>query len=190
MTDDEWEGVCTLIEAAWPGEFGDVQRVAYRTLLDDHSAEQLVAALKALARQGGSFRPSVSEIAGTLHADPSKPTWPEALRDLRRALAVRQAYHATDAEKEARCATWLREHSHELVACFFEAQTYERLRSLPIDDPDYGQLETKRLAEQWEAFVGRAEERVAHGLPVATGTRKQLGPRKPDFAGVLTEGGS
>jgi hypothetical protein len=68
-------------------------------------------------------------------------------------------------------------------------QTYARLSQLPIDDPDYGQLEIKRLREDWEAFTERAEERQAHGLPIGTGARRQLaGPHKPDFAAALPPG--
>jgi hypothetical protein len=75
------------------------------------------------------------------------------------------------------------------VARFFEAQSYGRLSVLPIDDPDYGQLEIKRLREDWGQFVGRAEERMAAGLPAGTGTRRQqLGPHKPDFAAALPAG--
>jgi hypothetical protein len=153
VRNDEWAGICTLLENGWPGEFGDAARVSYRLLLDDFDPAQIEQALKLLVRSGGTFRPSASEVAGAITADPSTPTFTEALRDLRRALAVRQSYFAKDDEKERVCVEWLEQHSHELVARFFEAQSYGRLSQLPIDDPDYGQLEVKRLREDWDAFT-------------------------------------
>jgi hypothetical protein len=189
MRNDQWIGVCSLLEHGFPGEFSDAARVSYRLLLDDFEPGQVVDAVKLLVRKGGTFRPSASEIAGAITADPSTPTFTEALRDLRRALSVRQDYFAKADEKERVCVEWLEQHSHDLVARFFEAQSYGRLSVLPIDDPDYGQLEIKRLREDWGQFVGRAEERMAAGLPAGTGTRRQqLAPHKPDFAAALPAG--
>lgn len=190
MTSDEWTGICTLLEHGWPGEFTDGQRAAYRVLLDGLNAEQVVTALRTLVRGGGTFRPPAAEIAAAVRADPSQPTWPEAYRDLKRALFVRQDYFATPKVKEEVCCEWLAERSHELVAAFFRAQTYETLSTLPLEDPDEdGTFTRKRLREDWERFVERADGRVAQGLPIDAGTaRKQIGPRKPDFAGALPAG--
>jgi hypothetical protein len=187
-SDRSWDAFCSLLEHGWPGEFSPEAGDAYRALLDPFEPSQAIAALRALLAQGARFRPSAAEIVGAVTTDPGRPTWDEAYRDLRRALSVRQAYHASIAGKQAVCLNWLNEHSHPLVAAFFEAKTYARLSQLPVDDPDYGQLEIKRLREDWEAFTERAEERQAHGLPIGTGARKQLGPHKPDFAAALPPG--
>jgi hypothetical protein len=154
-------------------------------LLDGFDAEQVVTALRMLVRRGGTFRPPASEVAAAVRHDPSAPTWPEAYRDLMRALRVDTPYFASAADKEAIAVEWLREHSHELVAAFFRAQTYAVLSMLPLNDQDDdGKFAVKRLREDWEAFVEQ-------GLPLDQGTaRKQLGPRKPDFAGALPEGPS
>lgn len=186
----QWDVCCGLLEHGFDGgrlgAFDKATADSYRILLDKYEPPAVIAAIQGMVDAGRQYRPLPGEVVGALRADPSAPTFAEALRDLRRALAVRQSYFAKDDEKERVCVEWLEQHSHELVARFFEAQSYGRLSRLPIDDPDYGQLEIKRLREDWEAFTERAEDRRAAGLPAGTGTRRrQLGPRKPDFAAAL-----
>ena len=186
-TEKQWGATCSLLRSGWPGPFSEGDAVAYRVFLDDYEPAQVRDALKVLVRKGGSFRPSVSELVGAITADPTKPAWPEAYRDLRRALNVRQSYFAKDSEKEEVCVSWLAEHSHELVAAFFRAQTHGRLVALELDDPDSGEWHVKRLREDWEAFVDSAGERQAHGVALDQGTaRRQLeGPRQFDRAALM-----
>lgn len=193
-TTKQWAVCCGLLEHAFDagrlGRWTDATEHAYKIVLDKHDPASVAAAIQAMVDGGQTFRPLPGDIIAALRADPTKPSWPEAYRDIRRALACRgaQRYHAPGGEKEAACTAWLREFSHDLVAAFFEAETYERLSVLPIDDPDYGQLEIERLRKRWEEFTGRAEERMAQGLSAGVGARRQLGPRRPDFAGVLPAG--
>jgi hypothetical protein len=165
---------------------------SYRILLDKYEPEQVVAAIQSMVDGGRQYRPMPGEVVAAIRHDPTMPTWPEAYRDVMRALRVHTPYQASDGEKEAIAVGWLREHSHELVAAFFRAQTYAVLSMLPLNDQDDdGKFAVKRLREDWEAFVERADDRIAQGLPLDQGTaRKQLGPRKPDFAAALPEGPS
>lgn len=180
MTNDEWEGICTLLEAGWPGEFDDVQRLAYRTLLGDMPADQVVEAIRTLTRRGGSFRPSVSELASVAAEDPTKPTFTEALSAIRRVVPIRPNEAALDAA----------ERIHPYLAAFIRVAGLDRLRQWPIDDPEYGPLERQRLRGEWDRFVERADERITAGLAIEAPRRQQLGPRRPDFAGALPEGPS
>lgn len=76
----EWESLSLLIEEAWPGEFDDHAAKAWRVLLDDFNAAEVLRALKACVAHGGTFRPSVAEVVGEIRRDPSRPTFDEAYR--------------------------------------------------------------------------------------------------------------
>lgn len=184
MTPDEWAGICTLLEHGWPGEFPDASRAAYAILLDGLNADQVVGALKAKVRQGGTFRPSAAEVAAAVAADPSKPTFDEALQAIRRIVPVRPDEAALERAERV----------HPYLRAFVESVGLDRLRTWPIDDPEFGQLETAKLRDAWDRFVERADHRQASGVAIDTPVRRQItGPRKPDFAGALPapeQGGS
>lgn len=177
---DEWTGIETLLEHGWPGEFSDAGRAAYRVLLAGLDPDQVLAALRSLARKGGTFRPSAAEVAAAVADDPAKPTFDEALQVIRRVVPVRP----DEAALERAAAV------HPYLAAFIESVGLDRLRRWPIDDPEFGQLETDRLREAWRLFVVRADHRLASGIAIDTPQRRQLGPRKPDFAGALPAGPS
>jgi hypothetical protein len=177
-TEMTWDAFCSLLEHGWPGEFSADAGDAYRALLDNVEPERAVAALRTLLARGNRFRPSAAEIAGTLNDDPTRPTFTEALSAIRRVVPIRPNEAALVAA----------ERIHPYLAAFIQAAGLDRLRQWPIDDPEYGQAQTKRLREEWDQFVARADQRVAAGLELTAGTRRQLGPRKLDFAGVLPAG--
>lgn len=179
-TDQTWDAFCSLLEHGWPGPFPSEAGDAYRLLLDDVEPEATFAAVKTLIKQGKPFRPSVAEIAGEAIADPSKPTFDEALHAIRRVVPI----HPDTAALERA------EGIHPYLRAFIESVGLDRLRRWPIDDPEFGQLETKKLREAWDRFVERADHRTASGMEIDTPVRRQLGPHKPDFKAALPAGGT
>jgi nitrogen fixation-related uncharacterized protein len=163
---EQWEGFCALLEAAWPGEFDDADRKAWRILLDEVSPEQGIFALKALMHSGLRFRPSASELLAAVRDDPSAPTFDEAL-----ALIYRAA-----CREHSERLSWLRARS-PLVARFLEIQGTDRVFLLELDDPQYGELRRKELREAWDRFCASSEKRTIAAL--ASGDREGLSKLDP-----------
>jgi hypothetical protein len=81
--DPQWVAFCALLEEAWPGEFDDHSRTAWRVLLDPLDPAAAVEGLRRLLLEGHRFRPSVSEVLAAAGHDPQ---WGEKRRaDLERA---------------------------------------------------------------------------------------------------------
>jgi hypothetical protein len=178
---DPWDAIGYLLENGWPGEFDDGAQAAYRTLLDGYQPEQIVAALRSLVRRGGRFRPSVSEIAAELNADPGRPTWSEAYR-----LLFGQRGFLTVRPEEA--ALRRANDRHPLLAAFIRQEGYERLTMLPVHDPDWGEKTRRDLERAWERLEERADHRAAAGMAIdAVGRRQQIGPHRPDYLAALPE---
>jgi len=173
--DDAWEAIALLLEQGWPGDFDDAAAGAYRTLLGDVEPERVITALRVLVRKGGTFRPSVAEIAAELNADPGRPTWSEAYRLLfgaRGFLTVRPERSAVERAGDR----------HPLLAAFIVAEGYQRLRMLPVHDPDWGERTRRDLERAWDQLGQRADHRHAAGLELDGATpRRQLNPRRPDY---------
>jgi hypothetical protein len=174
-TEKSWDAFCSLLEHGFPGPFPEEAGDAYRALLGDYEPAEIVKALRSLIRKGGRFRPSASEIVGELTTDPTKPTFTEALSAIRQVVPIRPDSAALDRA----------ERIHPYLAAFIRSAGLDRLRQWPIDDPEYGSVERKRLKDEWDSFVERADERVAHGLALEQSSASQLGLRRPDFAGAL-----
>jgi hypothetical protein len=175
MTDQEWTTISLVLEHGWPGEFDDAARAAYRVILDPYTGATLLAAVRSLAGRGGRFRPSVGEIAAQVLEDPGRPTWSEARRLLfgARGLLTIRPEQACLARAEAQ---------HPALAAFIRAEGYDRLRSLPVHDPDYGELEMRRLGDAWNRLEDRHQARVAAGLPAETvAPARRIGPARPDY---------
>ena len=174
---DTWDAFAALLEEAWPGDFDDSTSQAWRVLLDPVPPEQATTALRKLLLEGRRFRPSVSELLAAVRDDPSRPTFEEAYRLIfgsRGALHARprQGIYKDDGERlrlehEAileRAGTF-----HPLIASFMQRQGIERLRTLPVDDPDWGEKRRADLQDAWdrhvEAFDGREVAAIASGRP-------------------------
>lgn len=173
--DDGWQVLALLLENGWPGDFDDVAAAAYRTLLGDFDTEQLITALRTLVRKGGTFRPSASEIAAAVQADPGRPTWSEAYTLLfgqRGFLTVRPEPAAIE-RADAR---------HPLLAAFIRCEGYHRLRMLQVHHPEWGEKVRRDLQRAWEQLERRGDDRRAAGLELDGITpRRQLSPRRPDY---------
>lgn len=182
MQREQWDAIGLLLENGWPGEFTDEAQATYRTLLEDYDPSAILAALKLLVRKGGTFRPSVSEIAAALNADPGRPTWSEAYR----LLFGQRGFLTVRPEKSALIQAGDR---HPLLAAFIVQEDYERLRMLPVHDPDRGEMVRRQLERSWERMEQRADDRQAAGLPLGeVGRRPQIGPRKPNYLAAIGGG--
>lgn len=149
MTGDEWEVVAGILEDGWPYDFGED---AYRLVLGHCRADAVLAAIRKLALGGkAEKRPSVGALAAALNEDPGIPSWAEveeALLGPGGALRVGALSGA----------------AHPVLRDFLATRTIERLSRLPFDDPDWGEVERRRLREDWERYAERAEQRRFHGL--------------------------
>ena len=182
--DDKWQAIALLLDNGWPGDFDDAAAGAYRALLAGVEPEEILMALRVLVRKGGSFRPSASEIAGQLNADPGRPTWSEAFRLLfgaRGLLSVRPERASIGRATER----------HPLLGRFIEAEGYDRLTMLPVHDPDWGRRTRRDLERAWDRLTQRADDRHAAGLELdVSPPRRALKPHRPRLpAGVARTGG-
>jgi hypothetical protein len=158
--DIEWDAFCALLEEGWPGEFAEDARVAWRVLLDDVQPVAGVQALKRLLLAGIRFRPSAAELLAEVHHDPSKPTWEEAWTLIQRAIRR----HRTD---QALLAA-LDEH-HASLRAFVERYGPQRLRTLPVGDPVWGEQRLRELREAWDRHMDASETRQVAALAAGTG---------------------
>jgi hypothetical protein len=152
-TDEQWTTFCALLEEWWPGDFDGAARAAWRVALDGMEPEAASETAQRMLLQGRRFRPSVSEFLTDARQDPSRPTFDETLVLLRRAMKA--------ADPAERLGEW------PIIAAFVERQGWDRLRNLPLDDPDWGEKTRRELREAWdrhvEAFDGREVAALASG---------------------------
>lgn len=172
MSSDEWETVCLLIDQGWTGEFTDAQAAAWRVFLADYTADQVLAALKALVARGGRFRPSVAEVVAQIRSDPSRPTFDEALVLIRHALRAYNLPLVGDYANEAqmirarhRRVRERAEDLHPLVAAFLARRDIGRLMDEVAElDGEYGPVRRRELEAAWEAHVVACEGRDVAAL--------------------------
>jgi len=185
MTDDQWDATCLLMENCWRGEFDDTRRESYRVFLDRYDPEEVQAALNLLITNGSPFLPAVPEIVQAIRECAGErsgpPSFTEAWAVILKALRIKPQEDALN---------WLREReSGDLLAGFVQAEGYNRLRLLPVDDPQYGPVEVERLRQRWTEFADVAIQREHRGIAqLAARGEKALGPHKPDFRGALPPG--
>lgn len=191
-TDEHWDAFCALVEEAWPGDFDDHTRAAWRILLDPLGPQQAITAVPLLLLEGHHFRPSASEFLAAARRDPSRPTFAEAYQLIyaapRGVLAARPdvlvfadagardaAYRAAALERAGEL--------HPLVHSFVVRQGVERLRTLPTCDPQWGEKCRADLQREWDAHVETFDGREVAAL--ASGERRSLGMRRFDPLAAL-----
>lgn len=156
-TREQWTAFCTILNDSWPGKMPASVFTSWRVMLDDVDPGEAVSAVKRLAFAGARFRPSLAELLSELRRDPSVPTFDEAFH-----LVFRRG----GATRARELAEW-RSNVHPLVASFVDRQGIERLRLLPVDDPEWGERHRRDLREAWErhveAFDGREVAALASG---------------------------
>lgn len=185
---DTWDDFAGLLTSAWPGEFTADQRAAYRVLLDDVEPQAVVGALKRLLHAGQRFRPSVAEILAAVRDDPSRPSFEEAYAAIygsRGILAARRepgAYADLGAMRraESEAAKARAADFHPLIAGFVLRYGIDRLRTLELHDPQWGDAKRKELHDAWDRHVEAFEGREVAALAAGTGARglRQLDPLK------------
>lgn len=67
MIEQEWNRIAAEILASWPhSELGDATLAVWRSDLDDLSAEQVLATIRAIRREGREFPPNGGQIRARL----------------------------------------------------------------------------------------------------------------------------
>lgn len=162
MTRDEFaSGPAFILDGGWPGDFTTNDEHAYYYLLNDHPATAVMAALKALRHK--KFRPSASEIANVLTpTTAATPTFDEMFTLL---FSQRGALAAPGEQGTRQRLTSV----HPLVAAFAERQGIQRLKELPVHDPDDGHWRRKELRDAWTAHVDAHADREIAALAAGTG---------------------
>lgn len=190
-TDSQWDAFCGLLEEGWPGEFDDAASQAYRTLLDDAEPGAAAAALKRLLYRGNRFRPSAGELLGEIGTDPTRPTFDEAYRlifggdGVLRARPKRQAgpqIYASERQRQQAfndAATERAATMHPLIGSFVVRQGLDRLRALPLEDPDWGEKTRRDLQRAWEQHVEACEGRDVAALASGRRGRGELAQLDP-----------
>lgn len=168
-TTPEWDAFCGLLEEGWPGEFTDEARTAWRVLLDGAQPSAAVQALKRLLFAGSRFRPSAAELLAELRRDPSTPTWDEAWMLIQRAIRA----HRTDEQLLAALDA-----HHPSLRAWVERFGAQRLRMLPVGDPQWGEQRMRELRESWERHMEASETRQVAALASGSGREglRQLDP--------------
>lgn len=199
MTDDEWNVIEGLLKNAWPGQWTDGTGPSYRLLVGDYPAAAVLESLRVLTRRAARFRPSAGEIVSEMHVDAAQPTWDEvydAIYGSGRLMKVRLPYtgpveYANRGELEAVRDALILEHArafHPMITAFVEVVTPARLRTLELEDPQYGELRRRELRERWQEFAVTASERMVRGLPLVTGGRTAGELKRVDPKGLLGGG--
>jgi hypothetical protein len=164
VNDRDWDVLAQLLEAGWPAgndPFDQRKADAYRAMLDGHDPAEVALALRRIMERGGTYRPSIAEIIAAINADPGLPTWAEAYQTI--VAACWNPGRLDDA--------------HEAVRLFVRAQGLGRLQTLPLNDPDWGHVERKRLRDEYDRFVERYQERRREGRALEAlgrATRREL----------------
>jgi hypothetical protein len=164
VTRDEFNAVADVLASAWPGEFTDRDATAYHFMLGDFPLEAVLAAVKALGMRGHKFRPAATEIVAVLTPERADtPTFGEMFELLfgtRGALAAR----GVDGTR-SRLADM-----HPLVASFAERSGIQRLKELPVHDPDDGHWRKQELEREWTDHVEACELRGTVALAARSGS--------------------
>lgn len=186
MTD--WKLVTTALLGSWPSLVASWGREAIAAYVGELEARGLTPedALRALRMCDAKFPPSAPELAAVARRDASKPTWPEACTAmfgsggvLRARTNVRKAsWEAGERDRLNDDAAWRRAGElHPLIGAFVRAQGLDRLRSLNLEDDEWGGARRKLLADEWETFVEAHATRDVAAL--AAGRRGELGRVDP-----------
>lgn len=122
--------------------------------------EEALQWMNRLAENGEKFAPAAADLVAAFRArgQVAVPTFDEAF-ELTFGRGSRLLSRSATAEDF--------DAVHPLVASWVKRSGIERLRVLPVFDPQYGELRRADLRRSWEAHVEAFEgrERVAAGLP-------------------------
>lgn len=196
-TDEQWSMFTSIISRGFAARdpFTQDDSRVYRLLLDTVDPDGALQAVRELVLEGQALRPKPGEIVARCRRDPSVPTFEEAYRLIfgpGGILTARPASngpltYGSDAERRQlydQAALTKAGNFHPLVATFVERQGIGHLRTLPVDDPDYGELRRKELRDSWDRHLVAMDGRDAAAL-AAAGDRSALGMRQFDPLAAL-----
>ena len=210
MSAEDWRPVAKAMLGTWPEKVAAWGREGLAAYTAELAARGVTPDM---ALQGirtydpaADFPPSAAKLAQAARRDPSRPTFDEALVLLQTALKARPPRSGPVARYDSLGARWAAEHQavmnraqelHPFVAAFIARQGVDLLRRLELDDPEYGPVRRRDLAEAWdrhvEAFDGRDTAALASGDRRRALTRLDplaalTGPERPQIQ--ATHGGT
>jgi integrase len=147
VTDSEWAVIEQLLAEGWNQAWDQRKADAYRLLLGGYEAGEVAMAVRRIIERGTAYRPSIAEVVAAINVDAGLPTWAETYQLI---IAV-----CWDPGRLGE--------AHEVVRLFVQAQGLGRLQTLPLNDPDWGHVERKRLGDEYDRFVDRYQERRREG---------------------------
>jgi hypothetical protein len=160
----DWRDVGTTLLGTWPSQVASWGREAIAAYVAELQARGLTpdGAIAALRSREDRFPPSAGELAATARSDPSQPTFDEMLILLRKAMKAADPFERIGRE-------------HPLIGTFVQRQGWDRLRTLPLDDPDWGEKTRRDLEQKWVEHCDTTDSRQVASL--ASGDRN---PRRLD----------
>lgn len=163
MRFSEWIECQAMIVAFWPHarQLTVEQIELQHALVAELDVDTARRAITAAAQAGDRFPPAPGElVAAACDMGRSVPTFAEAYRLIwgRRGLLSRDCDPGS---------------IHPLVRSFAVRQGMDRLRVLPVEDPDYGELRRKELEAQWDRHVEAMEGRERQVLALPSEDRGQ-----------------
>lgn len=176
-SDEQWSAFLVLVEDWWPGELSGEKAQSWRVVTGSIDPGAAREALERLLLGGQRFRPSASEFLAAVRADPSEPTFDEAVQLIRRALKAPgyrdrlrehqretgSTFISADDEDELReeAIKAALEQTHPRVRGFVATQGVERLHRMlgQIEDGDWGEKHRADLRADWERHVESGEQR-------------------------------
>lgn len=187
-TEDQWAAFQSLLQHGFAARDPlTVEQIGvYRVLLDAVEPVAATTALQELVLEGQVHRPKPGEISARVRRDVSAPTFDEAfvlifgrggaLKARRPAGVYADGAAMARADDEAAMARL--EGKHPLVMSFVQRQGLDRLRQMPVDDPDEGMWRRKELREAWELHVDAFDGREVTAIAAGTGREgmRQLDP--------------
>lgn len=183
--------VASALLGAWPEtvtRWGREAISAYLVGLERRglTVEQVIGAIDTWPA-GSDFPPSAPNLAAAALRDPSAPTFVEAYRliygpdgILRAQPSVRRRF-ADDGERQRaydQAALDRARGAHPLVCSFVIRYGIARLRDLPLDDPEHGDIRRRELEAAWDRHVEAMDGRDAAAL-AARMPRGELGRFDP-----------
>lgn len=184
LDDDAWDAIESVLEEGFPGhEWTDATGPAYRLMLAGFEAPQILEAIAVLGRkQQSKFRPSVGELLGELHRDPTQLQWTQ-IEDwlLGREGVLRRPWPQEELVAAAA-------QSDPVLASWMAAKDIDRMREMNYDEPVWGQKRRDDLRAEWDRWRENATERQARGLELAMGPRSAGLLGRANVAGVIEAG--
>lgn len=190
MSPPTWSRVGRALLGAWPNQVAAWGPDAIAAYVEELQARGVDAdaALTAIrcCDADQRFPPSAPELAALARRDPSIPTFAEMLQSIvgsggvlkARAQVRKASWNDGEREQLDDEAAWRRaDELHPLIRPFVEQQSLDRLRSLDLDDPKWGEARRKQLADAWAEHVDTHEHREL--VAIATSHRGRLAKLDP-----------